>query len=112
MASTSTSLPRLSDRAVQLLGSLARSPHFNRLKIVPGFSPSDNQYGGRSFKWANAHKREHFPSVPTLPRADKRGLCQKVLPKVLTNENRTWKGSTGWKTSVNAAAAVGVIREV
>ena len=32
-------------------------------------------------------------------------------PKVLTNVNRTWKGSTGWKTSVNAASAVGVIRE-
>lgn len=41
-----------------------------------------------------------------------RHLRQKVRPKLLTNENRTWNGSTGWKTSVNAAVAVGVIREV
>lgn len=36
------------------------------------------------------------------------GVCQNVL----LNPNRIWNGSTGWKTSVNAAPDVGVIWEV
>jgi len=31
--------------------------------------------------------------------------------KVLSNENRTSNGSAGWKTFVNDAGAVGVMRE-
>lgn len=33
-------------------------------------------------------------------------------PQVLTNQNRTRNGSTGWKTSVNAGVPVRVIWEV
>ncbi len=52
------------------------------------------------------------PQVHGFARA--RGVLERAAfcQKVLLNPNRIWNGSTGWKTSVNAAPDVGVIWEV
>ena len=79
---------------------------------MPGLGASELklplEVGQGHFDRAHGHPRTCVyapPSVPTLPRADSRGILQKLLP----NENRTRNGSVGWLTRPNPGAAVGAI---
>jgi hypothetical protein len=70
--------------------------------------------------WRASHNAKRKSLLDTLTRDEifkttnfaVRPFCSALRrQKYLLNPNRTCSGSTGWKTSVNAGAAVGVIRD-